>query len=67
MFKNTFLFNKTYILDMYNIIIIRMNTSGKKGHSVILDFLDEVTNDGDEVKSKTLLLMFSMELYVILW
>jgi hypothetical protein len=36
-------------------------------HSVILEFLDEVTNDGDDVKSKTLLLMFSMELYVILW
>ncbi len=39
---------------MYNIIITRLNTSGKEGHSVILDFLDEVTNDGDEDKSKTL-------------
>jgi hypothetical protein len=46
---------------MYNKILIRINTCGKEGHSVILEFLDEVTNDGDKVKSKTLLLMFSME------
>jgi hypothetical protein len=30
--------------------MIKLNTSGKDCHSVILDFLDEVTNDGDDIK-----------------
>jgi hypothetical protein len=54
---------------MYNKVLIRINTNGKEVHSVILDFLDEVTNDLDEDKSKTLLtnvLKGTAQLYVIL-
>ncbi len=35
---------------MYNKILIRMNKNGKEGHSIILDFLDEVMNDVDDIK-----------------
>jgi hypothetical protein len=53
---------------MCNIIIIRLNTSGKDGHSIILDFLDEVTNDVDEDIITLLInaLNVRAQLYVIL-
>ncbi len=54
---------------MYNIIMIKLNTSGKDGHSVILEFLDEVMNDIDADKPITLLINVlngTAHLYVIL-
>jgi hypothetical protein len=54
---------------MCNIIIIRLNTSGKEGHSVILNFLGDVTNDVDADKPITLLINVlngTAQLYVIL-